>query len=195
MRLYDREPDESAKAFAAWSVYRDLGPQRSLQSASELYYGHAGNVRQFQRWSKRFGWRDRSKAYDLEREALRREAVQEYLRSEVEDYAAREARIQRGLLEVREVALEQAKAMLKWPLTEQRIVYEDEDGEERTVIAMPAGWTKATIVGLAQLAAGLRTPSYGPENIDADIDLSSVSEEDLQAWLRLDAKINGGLTD
>ena len=30
MRLYDRETDESAKAFEAWTVYRDLGAERSL---------------------------------------------------------------------------------------------------------------------------------------------------------------------
>jgi hypothetical protein len=40
VRLYDRETDESAKAFDAWTVYRDLGAERSLQKASEMYYGH-----------------------------------------------------------------------------------------------------------------------------------------------------------
>jgi hypothetical protein len=74
VRLYDRETDESAKAFDAWTVYRDLGAERSLQKASEMYYGHGANVGQFERWSRRYGWVERARAFDVEREMVRRSA-------------------------------------------------------------------------------------------------------------------------
>ena len=54
MRAFERQDGESSKAYSAFCVYRDLGVGRSLQKASELYYGHPSSVRQFQRWSKRF---------------------------------------------------------------------------------------------------------------------------------------------
>ncbi len=195
MRVFDRDPGESSRAFEAWTVYRDLGAQRSLQKAAELYYGTTANVRQLQRWSKRFGWVERARAFDVEREMLRRSAVEEHLAAQADDHAAREARIAEKLLEVREVAAEQALSIARWPLSEQRIVKEDEDGNETTVVVMPARWTKATAAQLAGLAAGavvgaslgVRKPE---DEEEGELDLDDITEEELQTYLDLDEKIH-----
>jgi hypothetical protein len=134
VRIFDRERDESSKAFEAWSIYRELGAQRSLKKTAELYYGTAANVRQLQRWSSRYNWVARARASDVEREMLRRSAVEEYLASQAENRAEREGRIAEILLTVREEAAKQALSMVSWPLGEQRILQEDEDGNEITVI-------------------------------------------------------------
>jgi hypothetical protein len=71
-------PGESAKAYAAFCCYRDLGPRRSLDEASRSYHrgSHAdgetpsrrrrasGTVR---RWADRWNWPARAQAWDRER--------------------------------------------------------------------------------------------------------------------------------
>ncbi|MDP9437445.1 MAG: hypothetical protein M3P49_01640 [Actinomycetota bacterium] len=191
MRVFDRDPDESSKAFEAWTVYRDLGAHRSLRKAAELYYGTAANVRQFQRWSKRFGWVERARAFDAEREMLRRGAVEEHLRAQAGDYAAREAAIQERILEIRELAAEQSLKILRWPLAEQRVAREDENGNPTEVVVVPAGWSKATASQLASLAAG-GVAGTGPpsrEDDEEDLDLDGISEEELIQYIALDEKI------
>jgi hypothetical protein len=190
VRLYDRETDESAKAFEAWTVYRDLGAERSLQKASEMYYGHGGNVGQFERWSRRFSWVERVRAFDVEREMIRRSAIEDHLRAQAEDYAAREARIQERLLEIREQAAEQSLTMLKYPLTEQYIDRKDEEGNKITYVLRPSRWSKATAVQLARLASNAQTGTESPiEDEVAEYDLSALTEEELLTFLSLDQKI------
>ena len=190
MRLYDRETDESAKAFEAWTVYRDLGAERSLQKASEMYYGHGANVGQFERWSRRYGWVERARAFDVEREMIRRSAIEDHLKAQAEDHAAREARIQERILEIREQAAEQSLKMLQYPLTEQHIVSEDEEGNKITYVLQPSRWNKATAVQLARLASNAQPGTGSPiEDEDGEYDLSVLTEEELLTFLSIDEKI------
>jgi hypothetical protein len=190
VRLYDRETDESAKAFEAWTVYRDLGAERSLQKASEMYYGHGGNVGQFERWSRRFSWVERVRAFDVEREMIRRSAIEDHLRAQAEDYAAREARIQERLLEIREQAAEQSLKILQYPLTEQYILREDEEGNKVTYVLRPSRWSKATAVQLAHLASNLHTGAGSPiEDEEGEYDLSALTEGELLTFLSISEKI------
>jgi hypothetical protein len=193
MRIFDREPEESTKAFEAWTIYRELGAQRSLQKTAELYYGSTASVRQLERWSSRFNWVERARASDVEQEMVRRSAVEEYLASQAENHAEREGRIAETLLTVREEAAKQALSMVRWPLSEQRILQEDEDGNEITVILMPAKWSMNSALGLARLAAGA-VPGLAPvredsDEADAEWDLSALSVEELQTFLALSQKI------
>ena len=193
MRIFDRERDESSKAFEAWSIYRDLGAQRSLKKTAELYYGSTSNVRQLQRWSSRFNWVERARASDVEQEMLRRSAVEDYLASQAENRAEREGRIAEILLTVREEAAKQALSMVRWPLSEQRILQEDEAGNEITVILMPAKWSMNTAIGLARLASGavpgLASVREDSDEADAGWDLSRLSESELEKFLTLSEKI------
>ena len=190
MRLYDRETDESAKAFEAWTVYRDLGAERSLQKASEMYYGHGANVGQFERWSRRYGWVERARAFDVEREMIRRSAIEDHLKAQAENHAAREARIQERILEIREQAAEQSLQMLQYPLTEQYIVREDEEGNKITYVLQPSRWSKATAVQLAHLASNAQTGAGSPiEEEEGEYDLSALTEEELRTFLSIDQKI------
>jgi hypothetical protein len=86
--LWERRRGESAKAFAAFRVYRDLGPRRSTTAAYRLYVaerqesggGRKGAIRapgRWKFWAQQYEWKNRAEAYDahLDREArLRREA-------------------------------------------------------------------------------------------------------------------------
>jgi hypothetical protein len=73
----ERLPGESPKAYAAFCLYRDLGPGRSLDAASRVYHhpklpsgnGTArrprasGRIRQ---WAERWDWSARASAWDEE---------------------------------------------------------------------------------------------------------------------------------
>jgi|SRR5215213_5043044 len=193
MRIFDREQGESAKAFEAWTIYRELGAQRSLKKTAELYYGTAANVRQLERWSSRHSWVERARSSDVEQEMLRRSAVEEYLASQAENRAEREGRIAEILLRVREEAAMKALSMVSWPLGEERIIQQDEDGNEITVILTPARWSMNTAIGLARLAAGA-VPGLAPvredsDEADAGWDLSALSKEEIEMFLALSEKI------
>lgn len=65
MTPWTKRDTETTKAHSAFIIYRDLGPQRSLQKAANDYYGKAGaNVGQLERWSSQHAWVKRVAAYD-----------------------------------------------------------------------------------------------------------------------------------
>ena len=190
MRAWERQEGETSRAYEAFSAYRDLGSARSLAKVRQLLGKSTGLM---ERWSAAHAWVDRVAALEARDEIVRREAVQEYLASQAEDHAEREGRIAEILLTVREEAAKQALAIVTWPLSEQRTLQEDEDGNEITVIVMPARWSKNTAIGLARLAAGA-VPGLAPvredsDEADAGWDLSALSVEEIQTFLALNQKI------
>jgi hypothetical protein len=188
VRAWERQGGETSRAYEAFSTYRDLGPARSLAKVGQILGKSTGLM---ERWSSAHSWVDRVAALEARDEMLRREAVEEHLQAGAEDHAAREARIQEKLLEIREQAADQALAIARWPISEQRIVKEGEDGSDVTYIFSPARWTKSTAIGLAQLAAGA-VAGLAPRREDeaeAEYDLSEITEEEIQTFLDLDQKI------
>ena len=94
MAMWDPMPGESAKAYAAFCLYRDLGPRRTLDEASRWYHappGQADNRATSARrsrasgtvraWAERWHWGARALAWDEELERVKttaqRAAVQE----------------------------------------------------------------------------------------------------------------------
>lgn len=68
---WDQMPHESGKAYEAFLVYRDMGIARSVRAAAR----QMGKVRsQIDRWSARYDWVNRAKAWDSHLAAARDEA-------------------------------------------------------------------------------------------------------------------------
>jgi hypothetical protein len=65
---WDRaDAGETARRFAAFATYRDLGPERSIRKAAAAFYkdgGGAANVRRLEAWSSEHRWPARAAAYD-----------------------------------------------------------------------------------------------------------------------------------
>lgn len=57
---WERLPDETSKAYAAFRSYRDLGPTRVLDGLTTVSRQSA------QRWSRRHHWSNRAQAWDAE---------------------------------------------------------------------------------------------------------------------------------
>jgi hypothetical protein len=190
VRAWERQPGETSRAYEAFGTYRDLGSARSLARVGQLLGKSTGLM---ERWSAANSWVDRVAALEARDEMLRREAVEEYFVAQAEDLANREGRIAEILLTVREEAAKQALSMVSWPLSEQRILQGEEDGNEITVIVMPARWSMNTVIGMARLAAGA-VPGLAPVREDSDEadtgwDLSALSLEEIQTFLALSQKI------
>lgn len=64
---WERQPKETLRAFAAFCIYRDMKPgKRSLRETARRHYEDKSklNVTQVKRWSSRYRWVERCKAYD-----------------------------------------------------------------------------------------------------------------------------------
>lgn len=60
-RPWNMRPDESAKAYQAFEVYRDYGPDRSL---TRLSRDHGKSIATVTEWSTRHDWQARVRAFD-----------------------------------------------------------------------------------------------------------------------------------
>jgi hypothetical protein len=72
---WERQLGESSRAFAAFCMYRDMGPKRNLRGVARLYYEHKTrpNLGQIKMWSSKWGWVARVTAWDDLQDALARE--------------------------------------------------------------------------------------------------------------------------
>jgi hypothetical protein len=90
---WEQQAKESARAFGAFCLYRDLGPRRSLRAAAAAFYGRtaAALERQVDKWSRAYSWVERASAWDRHLDAEARSAQEEARREMVERHV-REAR-------------------------------------------------------------------------------------------------------
>jgi hypothetical protein len=104
---WEQQAGESARAFGAFCVYRDLGPRRTLRAAVEPYFHRTSAPlrRQIEKWSSAFGWVERAAAWDRHLDEESRH-VQEAARREMAERHAREARA------LQAKALERLRALL-----------------------------------------------------------------------------------
>lgn len=91
---WDRQPDETAPAWAAFQTYRDMAPgDRSISAALEASGRKAGNQRLFETWSSRHGWPSRVAAWDAHLDRL----AQARIAKTVTERAERQAKLGRNL--------------------------------------------------------------------------------------------------
>ena len=70
---FEQQPRESAKAFAAFSAYLGMGPERSLAAVAEKL----GKSKQMmEKWSKRYDWPARVQAHGAYLAVVEREATE-----------------------------------------------------------------------------------------------------------------------
>jgi hypothetical protein len=76
---FDRQPGESAKAYNAFTLFRDLAPsQRSIRHAWLSRPGASQgpgsrSISRWRHWSARWGWLDRAAVWDADVDAKKRE--------------------------------------------------------------------------------------------------------------------------
>ena len=80
---FEQQPKESAKAFAAFKVYLELGPERSLAAVSKKF---TKSSRLIKRWSARFDWPGRVAAHAAHLAAIERQAIEGLARDKAIDW-------------------------------------------------------------------------------------------------------------
>jgi hypothetical protein len=70
--IWERQPHESSKAYAVFCVYRDLGPDRSLEKLRQNL-DKPRSKKWLGDWSVKYNWVDRAAAYDDYIEGKKRE--------------------------------------------------------------------------------------------------------------------------
>lgn len=70
-KAWERQPGETSKAFGAFCIYRDIGPQRSMPQVLEI-----GNLscklNNLETWCTRYSWVARAAAYDDYLDSIKR---------------------------------------------------------------------------------------------------------------------------
>ncbi len=87
---FEQLPKESAKAFAAFSEYLNLGPERSLASVARKL-SKSGQL--LKRWSARYDWPARVQAQAAHLARIEREAIEAVARGKSAEWLARQERV------------------------------------------------------------------------------------------------------
>ena len=85
--MFEQQPRESAKAFAAFSLYLSLGAERSTAAVAMKLAKSEQLVR---RWSAKFGWTDRVAAHAAHLAVVEREAIEATVRGRAASWERRE---------------------------------------------------------------------------------------------------------
>jgi hypothetical protein len=166
MRAFERQPGETEKAFEAYSIFRNLGPGRTLRGTAAIFYDaeeyRAGTKRvpgHLKEWSAKNDWVERVRAYDDWLEMIRREAVVEQERKQASEFAEKQTKLRELLLDNALKAAEQERAILEWPLEDSR-------------------WTKGTAKQLHDIAVQTLGSLEGTS--PCTYDLSNATEDQLE---------------
>jgi hypothetical protein len=103
---FEQQPRESNKAFAAFSLYLSLGPERSTAEVAKKL---AKSEQLIRRWSAKFAWTDRVAAHGAHYSIIEREAVEAVARSKAAEWEKRETQLRETEWSMHERAIAAAK--------------------------------------------------------------------------------------
>jgi hypothetical protein len=162
LSVYTRRTGESAKAFAAYCEYRDLGPERSITKVSQKY---SKSIALLGRWSQKFGWVQRSAAYDAYLAEQERKAKEYARKKDAEKWVEREGEAREKTWQRAETLDKKLDGMLQFPLqTVEHTTETEVSPDGKTIInhvtkIMPARWSYRDVPKMAAVIDRLREES------------------------------------
>jgi hypothetical protein len=115
---FEQQPRESAKAFAAFSLYLSLGPERSLSAVAQKLQK---SVTMLGRWSAKFDWPMRLAAHAAHLAVVEREAIEAAARSKAAEWASREQQLRETEWAMHERAIAAAKRGLDAYMAREKV--------------------------------------------------------------------------
>ncbi|HOX59061.1 MAG TPA: hypothetical protein P5205_17890 [Candidatus Paceibacterota bacterium] len=115
---FEKQPRESDKAFAAFSLYLSQGPERSTAAVATKLAKSEQLVR---RWSAKFGWTERVAAYGAHLAIVEREAIEAAARSKAAEWSAREHQLRETEWVMHERAIAAAKRGLDAYMAREKV--------------------------------------------------------------------------
>ena len=108
--VFEQQPRESNKAFAAFKAYLELGPERSL-SAVGAKLGKSKVM--MEKWSRKYEWTARVAAHGAHLGLIEREAAEAVVRAKGADWAARYAELRESEWRARKELVELAWEVIR----------------------------------------------------------------------------------
>ncbi len=167
---FERQQGESPKAFAAFVVYRDIGPTRSQEEVSRRL---AKSRQVISRWSARYNWVERARMYDRAIDAKARRQAEQKAAREREQMFYRHAEQSRGLQDMANIVLQEFKRRLGG----DQIEYLPGDDLIKLVQLLPK--TVDVAQKLERLAVGEPL-----DNLDPPKPIEQMTDEELDAYIR-----------
>lgn len=115
---FEQQPRESDKAFAAFSLYLSLGPERSLAVVAKKLQK---SVTLLGRWSSKFDWPSRLQAHAAHLAIVEREALEATVRGKAAEWEAREQQLRETEWSMHERAIEAAKRGLDAYMAREKV--------------------------------------------------------------------------
>ena len=115
---FEQQPRESAKAFAAFSLYLNMGPERSLAAVG----GKLGKSKQMmEKWSKKYAWSERVQAHGAYLGAVEAEATALLVRGKAAEWLKRQQEAREREWEMHEKCIAAAKRALACFMAREKI--------------------------------------------------------------------------
>ena len=109
---FDQLPKESAKAFAAFRCYLELGPERSFPLVAQKCLKSEGLLR---RWAKKYDWEGRARAFEQHFNEIQRKAMEKLACDKsVEWWNLHEPLKRQAWLEAEEAIADVREARRRW---------------------------------------------------------------------------------
>ena len=150
---FEQQPRESAKAFAAFSLYLSLGPERSTREVGKQLGKSEGLI---ERWAAKFDWRSRVAAHAGHLAIVEREAIQASARGKAAEWESREQQLRETEWAMHERAIAAAKRGLDAYMEKDKVYANLADIARMLEIASKLG----------RLATGLGTDGEGRKGDD-----------------------------
>ena len=103
---FEQQPRESAKAFAAFSLYLSQGAERSIEECARKFLKSSRLMR---RWAQKFDWSGRVAAHGAHLAVVEREAIEAVARGKAAEWESREQKLRETEWEMHERAIAAAK--------------------------------------------------------------------------------------
>ena len=104
--IFEKQEQESEKAFAAFSLYLSLGPQRALREVARKL---DKSLTVIGRWSSKFDWPARVAAHSAHLAIVEREAIEAVARGKAAEWSSREQKLRETEWAMHEAAIAAAK--------------------------------------------------------------------------------------
>lgn len=147
---WDRRCHESAKAFQAFTLYRDLSERRTYQKVAEQLRCNGSNIR---RWSTRWSWYERARQWDVYQDQIAQEAHSRERR----EMAERQASIGVELQRIAQIELAKLRKKLQNGIR-----------DEKTGGTTDFSLSPREIARLAEVGSTLERRSYSDNHKDKD---------------------------
>jgi hypothetical protein len=115
---FEQLPKESAKAFAAFSLYLNMGPERSMAEVGKRLGKSEGLI---ERWSAKYDWGARVQAHSAYLALVERQATEAALRGKAAEWLTRQSEHREEEWKIRSELVEAGReALRRWKANPNR---------------------------------------------------------------------------